>query len=137
MGFISFKPCTQARPASRHVDRPSAVSFRPASCAGTYVGGILTLAYAQDTARTLKVCMTWDALDRLRTELARSKIEAGDATILRRVLTSWGVAEYSRRILDGAPLPAEALVLTLAGGPESCEPRRLLLACGLLPPSPA
>jgi hypothetical protein len=81
--------------------------------------------------------MSWDALACLRWELTRYGGEPSDADILRRVLTYWGVEEYGRRLARGDPLPAEGLVLTLTGGPGSCEPRRLLVACGLLPPMAA
>ncbi len=136
MGFISFRPGSGSGGALRF-DRPGAVTFRPASSSGTRVGGELSLAHDDGPARTLKVWMTWDALDRLRTELSRHDAGAGDATILHRVLACWGVEQYVRCLRAGTPLPDEGLLLTLAGGPASCEPRRLLQASGLLPSSAA
>jgi hypothetical protein len=104
--------------------------------AGTQVGGVLNLLYG-DQQRTVKVAMSWDALDCLRRELVRHGVAAGDATVLHRVLTFWGVEEYGRRLQDGSWMAGDRLVLCFGCGPAGAEPRRLLQRCGLLPPDAA
>jgi hypothetical protein len=136
MAIISFGAKHWPRSIYRYEARPRVVSFYPACCGGTRVGGALTLEH-EGLPRILRVSMTWDALDRLRSELNRHGANPGDAEIVRRVLTHWGSEEYLRRLDRRQPLPAEGLVLSLIVGPASREPRRLLAEAGLLLPPAA
>jgi hypothetical protein len=134
MAIISFGCSGRLRSCVRYDARPRVVSFHPACFGGMRVGGVLTLEY-EGVPRGLRVSMTWDALDRLRAELNRNDANPGDGAIVRLVLTHWGFEEYSRRLARRQPLPTEGLVLTLAVGPASGEPRRLLSEAGMLVPA--
>ena len=99
-------------------------------------GGVLT-CIENGRERLLHVAMTWDALAQLRVELTRNGFVESDDVIVRCVLQHWGVEEFKQRLSAGACLPQEGLVLDCLGGPCSSRPRRLLQACGLLPPDAA
>lgn len=103
---------------------------------GVAEGGVLT-CIESGHERLLHVSMTWDVLAELRGELARHGVHECDDTIVRHVLRYWGVEEFKRRLSEGVCLPEEGLVLDCLGGPCSSRPRRLLQACGLLPPDAA
>jgi hypothetical protein len=103
---------------------------------GLAEGGILT-CFESGRERQLHVSMTWDVLAELRAELSRHGVHECDDTIVRHVLREWGIEEFKRRLSEGVCLPEEGLLLDSLGGPCSSRPRRLLQACGLLPPNAA
>ena len=104
---------------------------------GLTEGGLLTCRCPDGREWSLTVAMTWDALGVLRDAMTRCDVYEPDETILRCVLRHWGVQEFSSRLMEGVELPSEDLVLRELGGPTSCQPRRLLQACGLLLPDAA
>ncbi len=104
---------------------------------GLTEGGVLTCRCPDGREWSLTVGMSWDALGVLRSEMTRCGVYEADETILRCVLRHWGAQEFSRRLIERVELPSEGLVLHDLGGPTSCQPRRLLQACGLLLPDAA
>jgi hypothetical protein len=104
---------------------------------GLVEGGVLTCRCPDGREWSLTVGMSWDVLGVLRGELERCGVHEADETILREVLRFWGIEEFSQRLIAGADLPSEGLILDELGGPAGCRSGRLLQACGLLPPDAA
>jgi hypothetical protein len=104
---------------------------------GLVEGGVLTCRCPDGREWSLTVGMSRDVLGVLRGELERCGVHEADETILRDVPRYWGIEEFSQRLITGADLPSEGLILEELGGPASCRPRRLLQACGVLPPDAA